>query len=116
MSTLDAATQQIFHDPVHRRAWVIYQLSLQKRSLASLSRDHGNTRRTASLALDRPYPRMERAIAEAVGVPVHLLFPERYTPTGERRIRMGRPKKSVPKTGKNTTRMGAGNTQTGTTE
>jgi len=102
MRKIDSATKQLFKDPAKRRAWVIYQLSLQGRSLASLARDHGYERTAPKAALSRPWPKWERFIAEAVGVPVHVLFPERYAPTGERLIRMGRPKKSIRKKQDNT--------------
>lgn len=91
MTKLDTATKKLFKDPVKRRAWVIYQLGLQGRSLASIARDLGLVRASAQAALARPYPRMERVLAEAVGVLVHELFPERYDQNGDRLIRMGRP-------------------------
>ena len=80
-----------FTDPVKRSAWVLYQLRLQGQSLASLARDVGVDRTAPYQALRRPYPKMERAIADAVGMPVHELFPDRYdAKTGERLIRRGR--------------------------
>ncbi len=109
MSPIDTTTQRIFRDPVKRRAWIIYQLSLQGRSMASLARDLGVARGVPRHAFTHPYPRMERAIAEAVDVPVHLLFPDRYAPDGERLIRMGRPAKSSTKSAKNSTQSRAGN-------
>ena len=102
MSKLDRATKKLFRDPAKRRAWVVYQLNLRGESLASLARRYGLDRKTPGRALSVPYPRMERAIAEAVGVPVHILFPERYAPNGERLIRMGRPKKSIAMSKHNT--------------
>lgn len=95
MTRLDTATRHLFRDPAKRRAWVVYQLRLQGRSLASVAREMGVNRSAPGHALRSPYPRMERAIAEAVGVPVHELFPERYDPSGERLIRMGRPCRKV---------------------
>ena len=82
-----------FSDPRARRAWVNYQLKLSGRSLADVARELGVARHAPSLALSRPYPRMERAIAHATGVAVHILFPERYSPNGQRSIRFGRPVK-----------------------
>lgn len=102
MTKLNKATKKLFRDPAKRRAWVIYQLSLRGQSLASLARRLGVTRTTPGYALSKPYPRMERAIAEAVEVPVHVLFPDRYAPNGERLIRMGRPKKSTSMSKHNT--------------
>lgn len=87
-----------FSDPRARRAWVNYQLKLSGRSLADVARELGIQRNAPSLALSRPYPRMERALAHATGVAVHILFPERYSPNGQRSIRLGRPvKKSIHK-------------------
>lgn len=111
MSRLDDATKQLFHDPDKRRAWIIFQLKLQGRSLASVGRDYGVSRGAPKHALNFPYPRMERALAEAVNVPVYVLFPDRYAPNGERLIRMGRPKKSITKTTQNNTRKKSGNAQ-----
>ena len=82
-----------FSDPHARRAWVHYQFKLRGRSLADLARELGVARNAPSLALTRPYPRMERAIAHSTGVAVHILFPERYRPNGQRAIRRGRPVK-----------------------
>lgn len=92
MMKIDTETKTLFNDPAKRRAWVIYQLNLRGESLASLARRIGLTRTAPSYALRKPYPKMERAIADAVDVPVHVLFPDRYAPNGERLIRMGRPK------------------------
>ena len=103
---IDSDTKAIFNDPAKRRAWVIYQLNLRGQSLASLARRLGLTRTTPSYALSKPYPKMERAIAEAVEVPVHVLFPDRYAPNGERLIRMGRPKKYMDMTKDNTRTKG----------
>ena len=97
MRRIDTATKKLFQDVSKRRAWVIYQLNLKGRSLASVGRDAGVNRGAVYQALRTPYPRMERAIAEAIGIPVQVLFPERYAPDGTRRIRMGRPKKSTRK-------------------
>ena len=37
-----------------------------------------------SVALGAPYPKGERVIARALGVPVHLLWPDRYDAKGRR--------------------------------
>ena len=112
MATLDI-NKNTFRDPAQRRAWISYQLKLQGRSLASLARDLGVTRGAPGRALGTPYPRMERALADAVGLPVHTLFPERYSPTGQRLIRMGRPRGKEKNSGytgsKNTTLTHRGN-------
>ncbi len=69
-------------EPQNRRAWVIYQLSLKGTSLAALARELGVRPTTIYQAFDRPYPRMEQAIAEAVGITPQELFPERYREDG----------------------------------
>ena len=97
MAILDITTTD-FSDPGKRRAWVQYQLKVKGRSLASLARELGVVRHAPGHALAKPYPRMEHAIAEAIGIPVQVLFPERYFPNGERSIRMGRgDRKSITK-------------------
>ncbi len=108
MTKIDSATRRLFHDPAKRRAWVIYQLSLQGESLASLARAHGLDRTAPGQALAKPWPRMERILARAVGVPVQELFPDRWHPDGTRLIRIGRPvagEKSIRKTKDNTRRQ-----------
>ena len=63
MTQIDNATKKLLRDPVKRRAWVNYQLSLRGESLASLARRYGVDRRTPRRAFCVPYPRMEQAIA-----------------------------------------------------
>ena len=38
-----------------------------------------------SAALGSPYPKAEKAIAAALGIPVQTLWPDRYWPNGRRR-------------------------------
>lgn len=70
--------------PYERRQWIKYQLNLRGLSLGDLSRRAGCTRQAAIGALARPYPRFQRAIADELGVSVHVLWPEWYAPDGER--------------------------------
>lgn len=44
-----------------------------------------------SAALGSPYPKAEKAIAAALGVPVQGLWPDRYWPNGRRRRIPSRP-------------------------
>ena len=67
-------------NPAERRAWIKYRLELAGYNFAKLSREHGLYRTAAKIALDKPYPRMERAIAEKIGVPPEVIWPERYQP------------------------------------
>lgn len=71
-------SKQIPLDPKHRQSWIVYQLHRQGTSLAEIGRSLGVSRFAPSQALRRPYPRMEVAIAEALGLSPQALFPERY--------------------------------------
>jgi Ner family transcriptional regulator len=51
-------------------------------SYASLAIHHGYDRRMAQQAIYRPYPRAERLIADAIGVPPHVIWPSRYDARG----------------------------------
>jgi Ner family transcriptional regulator len=82
-------------DPAHRRAWVKYQLELAGYSLSSLARELGVSRHAPKLALDRPYPKMERAIAEKIGAPPQEIWPDRYNTDGTTNRKIGRPPKRV---------------------
>ncbi len=77
--------------PKERREWIKYQLRLRGMSVGEFSRRAGCGRQAAVAALVRPYPRMQRAIAKELGVPVHVLWPEWYGPDGERLWNVWRP-------------------------
>lgn len=81
----------ILRDPEKRRAWVIYQLSLQDKTLAGIAEKHGRSRQSLYTAFVKPYPKMEKVIADEVGMLVCDLFPERYTNGIPNRV-IGRPK------------------------
>ena len=51
-------------------------------SLSSFSLHLGYRRNAASQALRAPWPKMERLIAEAIGLEPHLIWPSRYGPDG----------------------------------
>jgi Ner family transcriptional regulator len=101
MTNLDSTTRKLLKDPKKRRAWVIYQVTLQGRSLATVARDAGVKRQTLYRVFDICYPRMEKLIADAVGLRPQEVFPERYDADGLPNRRMGRPigggKKSASK-------------------
>lgn len=88
---LDAKTKKLISDPDKRRAWVIYQLKLLGKNLASVARDAGVTKQQTQVAMGRPYPRMERFIANALGLAPQELFPERYDTDGLPNRHRGRP-------------------------
>ncbi len=81
-------------EPHKRRAWIKYQLEISGYTLSSLARELGVSRHAPKLALDRPYPRMERAIAEKIGFPPHEIWTERYNEDGLPNRTIGRPRKN----------------------
>lgn len=101
---LDTSIQRILADPKKRQAWVIYQLKLQGQTLASVARDAGVAKQQTQKAMSAPYPRMEKIIADALGLTPQVLFPDRYDADGLPCRRRGRPKKSGVLTHKHTTR------------
>lgn len=109
MNKLDNSIERLIRDPAKRRAWVKFQVQLQGRSMAQVAADAGVNRSCLYSAFFKPYPRMERAIAESVGLTAQQLFPERYDADGLPARRMGRPRKSVTNTPKNTTPRAARN-------
>ncbi|EGT3609578.1 helix-turn-helix domain-containing protein [Morganella sp. B601] len=60
------------------RADIIAALKKRGTSLARVSRDAGLNSRTLNNALDRPWPKGERLIAEAIGVTPAAIWPSRY--------------------------------------
>jgi Ner family transcriptional regulator len=82
MIELDTTTKKLLANPTKRRAWVIYQLNIKGRTLAGVASDINVERQTLYHAFKRPYPRMEAAIAESVGLTAQVLFAERYGKDG----------------------------------
>lgn len=93
--TIDNQTRKLLADPAKRRAWVRYQLTLKGLSMADIARDAGVTRECLYQVFCKTYPRMEKVVADAVGLPPAVLWPERYDAEGLPLYRKGRPKKSV---------------------
>ncbi len=82
-------------DTMLRKEWVKYQLRLKGYSLAALGRKLGVSRSAPVLALRQPYPRVERAIADILGMEPAAIWPERYDADGNPNRPMGRPKKFI---------------------
>lgn len=108
---LDDHTKALLADPKRRRDWVIYQLRLQGRSMADVARkaEPPVRRQTLYNAFLTPYPRMEKLIADSVGLTPQQVFPERYDRDGLPVRRMGRPKKSTTKDAKDSRARGSRN-------
>jgi Ner family transcriptional regulator len=71
-------TTQTPKNPDQRRAWILYQLHLAGSSFADLGRELGVTRNAVRNAIDKRYPKMERAIATKIGKRPEEIWPERY--------------------------------------
>lgn len=101
---LDNQTKKLLSRPDTRRAWVIYQLTLRGESLASVARRKEVSRQAMQKVLTQPYPKMEKALADFLGIAPHQLFPERYDRhTGLPNRLRGRPRiKSVVESTKHT--------------
>lgn len=59
-------------------------------TLRRLSQHHGYSATLCRVALDRPYPRGERFIAEAIGVPPQAIWPSRYHKDGRHAVDLAR--------------------------
>ena len=66
-----------------RSAAIIHLLKCRGLTLRAVSEREGVCRQGASNALRSPWPRMEKAIAEALSTRPERLWPERYTATGD---------------------------------
>ena len=93
MKRTDAPPKEIVRDQTLLRAWVIYQLSIRGSSLAAVGRRAGTCRQVVYQAFLKPYPRMEKFIADALGLQPQDLWPDRYDEYGlPKRRRRGRKK------------------------
>ena len=81
-------------DGFARKEWIKFQLRVRGSSLSALARELGVSRHAPRLALVKPYPKMERAIADKLGLKPMELWPERYDETGQPNRTKGRPKPS----------------------
>ena len=69
-------------DPAQRWEWIKYQLRIHDCAPAELARQLAVTDRAIRAVKQAPYPRIERAIAERLGVEPIELWPERWNPDG----------------------------------
>ena len=77
-------------DPAKRWEWIKYQLRVHGCPPAELARQLGITDRPVRAVKHAPYPRIERAIAQALGTEPVVLWPERWNLDGT-------PKRQRPK-------------------
>jgi Ner family transcriptional regulator len=78
-------SQPIPSDPEARDAWIAYQLRLAGSSFARIADELGIARQTVRVAIERPYPKIERIIAKKIGLSPEELWPERYARRARRR-------------------------------
>ncbi|WP_337840479.1 helix-turn-helix domain-containing protein [Rheinheimera sp.] len=77
-------------------AEIVSQLKIKTgKSLRQLSAENNLAETTLSQALQRPYPRAEKIIAEAIGVQPQIIWPSRYNSDGSSSRRKG--KRSITK-------------------
>lgn len=65
-------------NPTERRIWIKSQLELHKSSYSAIARENRVSVATVQSAVMRPYPKMQRLIAEKLGLPPEAIWPERY--------------------------------------
>ena len=61
-----------------QRADIIAAIKKRKKSLRSLSLEAGLAQDTLRNALERKWPKGERIIAHALGIPPEIIWPSRY--------------------------------------
>ena len=81
---------EVIADNSIRWAWIQFQLKSTGRSFAKLARDTGVVKETLTKVKTAHYPRMERVIADALGLTAQELFPERYDGHGLPKLYRGR--------------------------
>lgn len=72
------STRDVPKNPAQRREWIKYELRLRGSSLSAVARELGVVRQAVAIALCRPYPRMEEAIAQKLELSPKNIWPERY--------------------------------------
>lgn len=93
-----------------RWEWVKYQLRIRGTSIADLARDAGLNESAFRNAKRRAYPRVERDIANALGMLPGQIWPERWNADGTPlRLRPNRAESNVSPTGKDTGESAKGN-------
>lgn len=89
---------EVLADTSIRWAWIQFQLKATGRSFAALAREHEMRKEALTCVKTQRYPRGERVIADALGLEVPKLFPERYDQHGLPSLYRGRkskPEKNV---------------------
>ncbi|WP_342596349.1 helix-turn-helix domain-containing protein [Salinicola lusitanus] len=69
-------------EPTHRWEWLKYQLRVRGSSLIKLADELGVVSSAVKDAKHRQYPRVERAIANKIGLAPCVIWPERWNSDG----------------------------------
>lgn len=69
--------------PPFSRSWIHLNLGLKGFTIRSFAKKHGVKPGTVGVVFSRPYPRMERLIADTIGIPPESIWPDRYGPDGK---------------------------------
>jgi Ner family transcriptional regulator len=93
MREVTAKMRRIFKDPEKRRAWIHYQLKIQGDTYVSLGKRREIPSYCFQRCLAHPYPKIEKVLADEMGLTPQILFPERYDADGLPNRKMGRPRK-----------------------
>ncbi len=108
-------TAEIPSNPDLRWEWIKFQLRARGTSLAKLARALNVSGQAVKNVKRTAYPRMERAIAKALGLEVAALWPERWGTDGApRRLRPNRSEAMAAYTQKHTSAYDLGHRKTGT--
>jgi Ner family transcriptional regulator len=94
MQVIATPSAEVLATPSVRWAWIQFQLKVTGRSFAELARQQNVAKETLTKVKTAHYPRMERVIADALGLDATKLFPERYDKHGLPNLYKGR--KSIP--------------------
>ena len=70
--------EEIPRDVEQKRHWIRYQMGRHGQTFADIGRELGITRQTARSVLFKPYPRIEKLLADIIGYPREVIWPERY--------------------------------------
>lgn len=82
--SIDISTDRVPQNPAQRRVWIIAQLRMKGTSLRKLALREGVTPQAMSTACLTASSHLQAVIAEAIGLPVHRLFPEFFDDNGAR--------------------------------
>ncbi len=81
-------------DPHLKWRWIRGQLLIRSIELSTLAEELDVSRQYVQSVAWQPRPRVQKAIADKLGVPVHEIWPDRYDRKGRPLAQPGRPRLS----------------------